>query len=405
VADIEQIERFKTGLKIGSMISARVTQELGQDQYLVSLRGMNLVAESDIPLKKGDRFKAKIEALKPKLLLKIVRSGGEAQDLVEKWKLSAEEAKLLSELSAAKIPLNKASFDRINALIKNIAREPGIKMDYVQLAKVAIKLEQMNLPPTLENFHRISAALNNDFKIADLMSKLAQILENSAPNLTSQIKNFLTNLSTHFEPQAMAKNLPILISVLGLLHEAELKGLLYGGQAPEKMNLKWLLLALLKDFPQVGKELLSSLRDLEAMQLRNLPECRALNGDTFYLQLPVYYQGNWEKMELYFRSEDGNRQHLNKDNVALMINFDTRYLGKLSVLSEIRQGVLNANFYIEDTQALSFVQEHLQELVDNLKNLGYSIGGFSALKMLEGAQLEQFLPPAPSAEESFDIMI
>ena len=203
----QEVNRLQTGLKVGNTVIGRVTQSFGHNQFMVSLRGVNVMAQSDLPMVKGDRFKARIEALRPKLLLKIVSSENHA-GIAQQWGLNDDEVKLLEEMSASKLPLNKKNFDRINDVVKKFAKHPGLKADYGDIAKAVIKLERQGLEPNLENISRQLSAAKGDFNLANLIGKLSSMFGDINEKLPAELSQFMKNLPQNFTPEALLKNLP-----------------------------------------------------------------------------------------------------------------------------------------------------------------------------------------------------
>lgn len=400
-----EVERFKAGLKVGASISGRITHVFGQDQYLVSLRGVNLVAQSDIPMKRGDRFKARIESTEPRLKLKIYDSSGEAERTAAQWGVKDDEKKVLAEMAAARMPMNRKTFNRINALVMKFSGNSNLKAGYGEIARAIIKLEREDLQPTFENLSRQLKAMRGDFDITELMIKLQGLLKNLGGELPEDIVRFLKNLPLNFTPEMVTKNLPAILVLMGLMHEANLKALLKGGKTPRGLNLKMALLNLLSGKSEAANILLPALDNLEAMQLRNLPENRAAQGDTYYLQLPIYHGGNWERLDLYFQQEKGGGARLDKNNVSIRINLDTRQLGKLSVLTDIRNGALAINFYCEREDIAEFIHHYLGEFEADLTEQGFKVRAIAVWTLDKEPELDEFQLPNLEGDDSLNIIV
>ena len=394
--------RFKTGLKEGAVISGRVAYAFGSDQYLVSLRGVNLIAQSDIPMKKGDRFKAVIKGLQPRLILKIIHAEDEVQELADKWGVKGEGKDLLSEMASARLPLLKEAFDRINAAVRKFARDKNSPAGYAEISRAAVKLEQLNLPLTTENISRQMAALKSEFDLSSLMAALVKLLNANMDNLSAETGRMMKGVLAGFNHQNIIQNLPAVAALLGLIHESALKAILTGGGMERKDSLKALLLALRELFPAAEEVILPGIDELEAMQLRNLPENRSASGDTYYIQVPICCSGEWENLDLFFHSEGGGREKLDKDNAAIRINFDSRRLGKLSVLVEIQNGALSVNFYFEREEMAGFIQPRLGELEKALSACGYRI---SAISVSHHSEVDDSWGFSAVGDESLNMII
>ena len=387
----QEVNRLQSGMKVGNTVAGRVAQNLGNNQFLVSLRGVNVMAQSDLPMIKGDRFKARIEAVKPKLLLKIISSENHA-GIAEQWGLSEEETKLLDEMSASKLPLNKKNFDRINSVIKKFAKHPQLKADYGDLAKAAVKLERQGLEHTVENMSRQLTAAKGDFNLAELMGKLSAIFGDIQKKMPPELSRFVKSLPQNFTPEALHRNLPAIVMLMGLIHESDLKELLLKGKFAKQLNLKCPLLQMLAQSAETSEDISKLLVDLEAAQVRNLPENRFANGDAYYIQLPVYMNGDWEKMDMFFHSDNQTGDRIDKNNASIRINLDTKYLGKVSALTEIKNGVVNVKLYMENDDIVKFVQPHLEDLNDRLDALDYDIQSISVMTVPPNDNFDEHLP-------------
>lgn len=390
VHEPEKIEQFKASLKPGSFIYGKVIQSFGSDQYLVSLKGLNLLAQSDIPMKIGDRFKAKIQSTDPRLSLKITDTASENKELADKLNVQGDDRKILEEMRAAKLPVTKESFEQIRETVRRFSNNPQYKASPEEIARATVRLQQLNIPATADNMKGALLAVKNGFDIASILSNLQFFLSEEPQKLTPEMQNFLKNLPALFDPQNLAKNLPAAVNLLGLLHEAGLKNLL-DGKIDRKINLKWLLLALEKMQSSSSSETPSKLPDLEGAQLRNLPLSRSVENDTAYLQIPVWNQNNWERMDVFFRNHSPAQKNLDKNNASIRINLDSQNLGKLSALADIQNGALSISLYFEQDDIASFIQPFLGELNDALNNIGYDVRAVSA----------HSLPPEMAADPAY----
>ncbi len=396
-----KLDRFKTGLKMGSTMNGKVLQAFGNDQYMVSLRGVNLIAQSDIPMKRGDRFKAEIREVQPRLILKILHAEDQGGRLAEKWGVKGEGRTLISEMVSARMPLSRDLYDRIHAAVRKFSRGGTHKATYEEICRAAVKLEKMNLPLTQANIARQIAAIRAEFNLAEIMVKLGEILSGEGGSLSQKSSDALNRIIAGFTPAA-ARNLPAVIMLMGLLHESNLKAFLGGGKPSKEVNLKMLLLMLqgtLSDGDELQRQ---GLEDLEAMQFRNLPENRSASGDTYYIQVPVCYDGNWENVDLFYHGEGGSKERIDKDNAAIRVNLDSKYLGKLSALAEIQNGALTVHFYFERKDIVDYIQPHLGQLQEALSDTGYDV---RAISVSQWAEVDEMVGFTGGGEESLNMLV
>ena len=403
VTDPQRIESLKSGLQAGDSITGRVLQSMGSDQYLVSLRGVNLLAQSDIPMKNGDRFKAKIKGTHPQLQLKISNTSNESRQLGEQWGVKGDDNKVVHEMVSSRVQLTKENFERINSIVKKFHGHHNFKESYDDIVKAAVKLVQLDIPPSEQNFRGVLLAVKEQFNMTGVMGNLPFFLEENSESIPPELLRFMQNLPMKFDPQMLARNLPAAVTLLGLLHESGLKDLLTG-KPLKKVNLKWLMLSLEKILPDPAGKASASLANIESLQFRNLPELRSDQGDTTYTQLPVYYQGEWERVDVFFRNHGGNQQKMDKDNSSIRINLDTRFLGKISTLADIQNGALTVNMFCDNEYAPDFIQPYLSELKENLSGIGYDVRGISVSKSIAHEDQGGFIFPASPHSDNLNLI-
>ncbi|MBL7190157.1 flagellar hook-length control protein FliK [bacterium] len=364
------MSRFKAGLKLGSNITGRVAQAIGTNQYVVSLRGMHLVAQSDSPLKKGQLFKARVQAVEPKLELKILKDGV-TESLSREWGINEGDRHILDEMSAAKMPLDKENFDRVRDIVQRFKRNPNFKASREEITRAAVRLHQLGLPATEENFAVQLSIVKGDTLLARLLEKLMMMNLSEDSGVPAEVMKFLKSLPQQFSAENMVKNLPVLANLLGLMHESSLKSLLNNLKPGKEMNLKWALMLMQK--AGLDSETVNKLgQHLEAMQFQNLPENRPGAGDNFILQIPVLFKGQWEEAWVKFNF-GGNQKHLDKDNASIRIKLDSRNLGELSAAVDISGGAMIIGLDFQSEETADFVRKFSHELIEAVEGLGYNI--------------------------------
>ena len=405
LSDPERIDHFKQGIKAGATIYGRVLEVFTKDQYLVSLRGINLLAQSDIPMKKGDNFKTKILAKEPQLLLKILNTAEHAEGYAEKWGVKGADKQVLQEMLAAKIPMDKDTFTRINQIVKKFSGNKQLNATLGELVRAAAKLESMGLPANLDNMKNALSALKGEFNLAQLMEALNKLLTEHHEKLPNELIRFLRSMPLKFDPQSVASNLPNIVLLLGLLHESALKNLLTGKKGTPKLNLKWALMILDKLTGESSDTLKKALAGIESMQFVNLPDNISAPKEEYQLQIPLYYQGNWEQMNLHFHSKGGGKNGLDKDNCSIRISLDTRFLGQISALVDITNGFVTANIYCHNDEVIIFLQPQLNELEGGLDGIGYSIRSISLQKITDIDDSSETGPSLDRGDSTVNLMV
>jgi hypothetical protein len=63
---------FTRHISIGTALTGKVIDDLGDDQYVVNFRGFNFFAESKKSLNKGEPIEGEVEQIDPKVVVKLV---------------------------------------------------------------------------------------------------------------------------------------------------------------------------------------------------------------------------------------------------------------------------------------------------------------------------------------------
>ena len=386
---------FKAGFKIGSQITGRVANVLSNNHYVVSLRGLQLVAQSDLPLKKGQLFRAKVRATEPKLELKIIRDGV-SESLLKDWAVGENDRHILEEMSAAKLSMEKEIFNRVRDVVRRFRRHPGFRASSEEIARAAVRLEQLGLPATEDNMAVQLAIVKGDTKITQLLQHLMSMFSRFENELPVEIRQFLQNLPEAFTPQNIARNLPAIVNLLGMMHESALKKLLGKMKLTKSVNLKWAML-FLKEAGIEAESINKLARNLEALQIQNLPDSRPSAGDNFQLQIPVFFQGRWEEANINFNF-GGNKKHLDRDNASIRITLDSHNLGNMAATIDINGGAMIINLAFQSDEIADFVREHISELAQSLEALDYKIRSLT----VTGAGEEEILSPGRTISHPID---
>ncbi len=133
-------------LRNGSVVTARVLSKNGDGSYSVSLAGQKINVKSDIPLKTGSVFSAKVSVLGESVKLSLLKENAGSSEILQKFSSEAELSPKISEF------LQSLGFEaNIESLkIFQFMQQIGMKID-VQSAKKALSKSKEKSDKSEEN--------------------------------------------------------------------------------------------------------------------------------------------------------------------------------------------------------------------------------------------------------------
>ncbi|MDZ7260511.1 MAG: flagellar hook-length control protein FliK [candidate division KSB1 bacterium] len=166
----KDIDDLKAKLHPGEKIQARVLQVFPDNRLLLRFRGVNLIAESEIPFEVGEEIWAKLQALNPKIVLKLFPStarGGIFKNYV---------FNILNEIE-------KLAQPEIQKLISEIRRE-------LQNLKVNSREQLSRLQHLREELMQIAGDQNERLK--SLLKLLGEVFRTLETHLQEKDKDVLS---------------------------------------------------------------------------------------------------------------------------------------------------------------------------------------------------------------------
>jgi hypothetical protein len=167
-----------------------------------------------------------------------------------------------------------------------------------------------------------------------------------------------------------------------LLEEAFLqKWTITPEKASKKDSVSNLYHQLTEDLEKLSN-LTKSLKDSEENQrldtpIKNMKEnlqfMKDLNEAFTYLQLPMKFKDQTAHTDLYVMRRKKSLSD-SKENLSVLLHLDMSNLGSLNIYIQMNSGNrIQADFYIEDTDAGLLIKENLPSLTNALEKKGYSL--------------------------------
>jgi hypothetical protein len=361
-------------LKPGDIIQGRVLETLADGKWVVRFRGLNLIAESALPLAKGSSFQARVLHIQDTIALQLLPAGTPTQAT----RVSAAE--MLTGLGFT------ATEDNIALLQALLQRgwSPSLLSQLLpyqealprQNPTIILLAWQMGLPPHPHLLHSLQTLTDPHMPLGQLLGKLAEALQHLHDQSPSQTLEGQIQALQRWIPSSPNDVLPQWLYQLNTSYEASLlrkKGVHHIAE-----NLKLLLFAIeahLSELPdhetnQASPLVRSLLQHLDAHLLVNQTSLDEL--PLFYFQIPYMLDGHTGTIA--FKGERKPPQS-DEEETAFQLSFvaHTVHLGTLKVVLILSGHKVSCDLFAEDAQARDFVQQHQQELYESLQALEYQV--------------------------------
>ena len=363
------LNRIVNSLKVGEVIKAEVLRLMGNNQAQVKLEEQVLQAKllGQKP-QAGELVQVRVEALNPKLLLKVLNAPAEQQGTILKqslWKALPYQAG-----------------DALERLLSRAVEE------WKALGNQAVLGKENPLASVLQ--HRLGPESFNVLRYLFgsgllLESKLAG--KTMPGNMTAG--NPLQGNTAQGNPTTgnpAAGNLtPGNLTPGNLIAGDPSASNLAAGNLilPDPSrgpwpDLKGLFLRILHTIEQKGEQSVGTREFLDLIQGAQSQSLLAKEGETsLYLPLLLwgFQQGDWGDLRIH--GEGGREEKQQKKHWSVLIRLDLKSFGKLMVKLVLSSNLLHCNIRASDKETQAMIEEGLSELRGRLRSLG-----------LEGVQCE-----------------
>lgn len=126
-----------------------------------------------------------------------------------------------------------------------------------------------------------------------------------------------------------------------------------------------------KAFEDVGKTDTSAYKAVSNMN-QNLDFLHQMNQVYNYVQLPLRFQQSQAHGDLYVYTNKKNLAQ-KEGEISALLHLDMEHLGPVDVYVAMEQAKVKTNFYVQDDEMLSFLEEHMDLLTKRLENRGYQL--------------------------------
>ena len=332
------------GFSIGEILEAGVVEKLSDRRILITLKGVNLSADSEVTLNAGDKIRIKVESLHPQVILRILERGNLEEFKVAdylRWHRSNPDA-ISHMITEAVMQFNTGNLVKI---IRYLPEE-----DFQKIFKI---LKSLFLSPETKG---------NEY-IKDYLGKLGMLTE-------SQLRQVLEGKSGIGEGCFDPQNLKSLLMKIS----EDLHSLLAGkGSFAHEDGI------LLNN---LSKYLDSSIKTIEAHQIINV--ILQESESKYLFQIPILFQDGIRKGDIFVEYDRNSRGERDKSQYRVIFFLSMDILGDMIIEARLKGDRIDCLIKCLDQEVCDFISSFLEELRNSLSAMGCQI---DTVKCVAGGDL------------------
>ncbi len=327
-------------LSRGEVLTAEVARKLDGGRFLLTLKNALVSADSEVPLKPGQKLLVRVEQVQPRILLSVAANDAPETAMINGY-----------------LKLHRAAPDSLAALM----REAGIFLNSKNLGELTRYLSAKNVEGILS-----------------LIQKMILSPENLKDPLF--LKQF--------------------VSGLGLLWESDLRKLLQDssgdtGTKEQRNTIKGLLMELSADLASIpGEEVplnsktgraLSRLADFVDRSIKSIEAQQVINvlaqekGSPYILQIPLPPSEGPGTGDIFIEFDEKASGKEGGSRYAVVIFLSLDAVGDLMIETRVTGQTIGCLIKCESREVCDFISSSAGELGRRLASLGYTIDRLSCL--------------------------
>jgi hypothetical protein len=318
-------------LSIGQIVEAVIVEKTGPSKFVLTTKDHRFLADTDLPLIKGEKLMVRVEQLNPQIILRAVNRQ-EASSLIVNEYTNTYRSNPDALKDMFSIGRDVISQKSLMDLLPEKARESIRNIIKIMDASV---------------FSQIS--LKNPLFVKDYVSNLGLLMENSLRKMVQEkgengnlklgetLKGFLMKLSEELRPQLTGDNIACKEDV--------------------------------QKVAQLAKFTEASIKTIESQQIINVSY--KSNDVNYVLQIPILFPEEIRTGDLFIEKEKdgegGNAE--DRYHVVMFLNMDA--LGEMMVDASLTGNKLGCVFKFDDSEAKVFCSAFLGDFENAVSLLGY----------------------------------
>lgn len=397
-------------LTLGEQLEGEILETRSPEQFVVRVKGMQVLAQSSSPLPPGKTFLFEVANLKPQVELKIVvpdlTTASGREQLLKSLNLPVDSLFMtaLGTILESRLIPTKEQILNLMGLFSNLSSVIKKKDSPVELFRALNILKTVNLPVSEKTFSAALALLNHEVNLGETIGNLENILVrlfekkefqntgmSSIRDLVLKLQQQISSLLGKGEESLPKTPLHQILSMLGIFYDRSIRDQLHHHSAADSVidqhNLKGLILQLLKQInSQQAKDMNQSfvnlretlnrvLEQLEYAQIFYSNKSEVNQNIISYVPIPVFFEGKPKTSHAIFQRRRTAKKKSDYWKVHLSIDLD--HVGLLFLSLSGLKNFLTLRFICPDEKYMNFLQEETKILPSLLQPLGYSLQNIS----------------------------
>lgn len=318
-------------LSVGQIVEAVVVEKAGPSRFVLTAKDYSFLANSDLPLGKGERLIVRVEQLNPQIILRAVNQQEVSSSIISEYinTYRSNPDALREMFTMGRDVLNQTSL--MDLL-------PGKAKEYIG-----------NILKLMDASVFSPSSLKNSLFVKDYVSNLGLLLEYNLrktvqekgergnPRSGETLKGLLMKLSEELRPQLGGDGIA-------------------GKEDVQKVA-------------QLAKFTEASIKTIECQQMINVSY--KTNDANYLLQIPILFPEEMKTVDLFIETEkDGGGGNAGKRyHVVMLLDMDA--LGEMMVDVSLAGNKLGCVFKFDDPEAKEFFSAFLSDLENAASLLGY----------------------------------
>ena len=398
-----------SSIRLGQVLRGKILDVLPTGEILALINGYKIKAHSDLKLEPGDVLFLKVMSVKPSIVLRLygieyAQNNDPVNKVIKMFGLEENipNREIISLLLKNNLSIDKSEiiklaniYDKILTNFKNytidkeqenelkqliyLTKNNNIAVNEKNIIESMIFLKLKNLPITVKTSLIALNYLKSDNDFSKDITDFFNLLRNykGKINILNNIEklNFLPNRKFSIEE---------LINVLGYDYEKKISNLDPKNVTNINSTLKFVALEVINGNIQLGKmELQEKLKLVAHRILNNIEFHQLLNSEetndikNWFFQIPIKIDNEYKMIDLKISGNSKKSNKINKIPYTFSFSIDLSNLGKIKTYGSLYQKYLSLNFYSDNTQKSSYLQENIAELESKINDLGITLNSIS----------------------------
>ena len=398
-----------SSIRLGQVLRGKILDVLPTGEILALINGYKIKAHSDLKLEPGDVLFLKVMSVKPSIVLRLygieyAQNNDPVNKVIKMFGLEENipNREIISLLLKNNLSIDKSEiiklaniYDKILTNFKNytidkeqenelkqliyLTKNNNIAVNEKNIIESMIFLKLKNLPITVKTSLIALNYLKSDNDFSKDITAFFNLLRNynGKINILNNIEklNFLPNRKFSIEE---------LINVLGYDYEKKISNLDPKNVTNINSTLKFVALEVINGNIQLGKmELQEKLKLVAHRILNNIEFHQLLNSEetndikNWFFQIPIKIDNEYKMIDLKISGNSKKSNRINKIPYTFSFSIDLSNLGKIKTYGSLYQKYLSLNFYSDNTQKSSYLQENIAELESKINDLGITLNNIS----------------------------